>query len=290
MDMRSGAIRSRPASCSSASSTATDGYALTNCGWKRLSSSTSRGSGSVTGSESTRCRPPAAVCATRRLMCAGEAATRAATRSRRGSRGSDAGQRVVAQELGEDRGPPRAVVDEQALAARRPAGRHHPVAAEEQGVARERLDVGEQRVAAQARVGHHGVEAVHHRRLVEHGQPAQVDRAGERAEALAIERRVRDRVAHERVEALLLQDREPLARQALMRAELARPPRPRGEVSQPLALVGEAHQRLLPARRALARRRRGTGDPCGARAARPRARGGSGARATARAAWRRAPR
>ena len=58
-----------------------------NCGWKPLSCSTSRVSGSVTGSESTRCSPTSTVCVTRLLMCDGQAAPRAATRSRRGSRG-----------------------------------------------------------------------------------------------------------------------------------------------------------------------------------------------------------
>jgi hypothetical protein len=64
-------MRRRPARCSSARSTAIDGYAFTYSGRNAFSSSTSRVSGMVTAGDSTRWRPTATVAAPRRLMWVG---------------------------------------------------------------------------------------------------------------------------------------------------------------------------------------------------------------------------
>ena len=164
-----------------------------------------------------------------------------------------ADHRVVAQELCDQRAPCRAVVDEQALTARGSAGGHRPVAAQVQGITGQRFDVREQLVTAQARVGHELVEAFHQRRLLERRQPSQLDRAGQSADPLAVEGRVRDCVAHELVKALLLKAGKALARPALALRELARQPGAGGEVSQSLALIAERHRRLSTWRPARAR-------------------------------------
>jgi hypothetical protein len=166
-----------------------------------------------------------------------------ATRSRRGSRGRIPGDRVEAEELGDDSDPGVAVVDEQALAPRRAAGRHHPVPAAVERVVVEPVEVLEQCVAAQPPVGHELVEALHHRRLVERRQRAQLDRSGadEAGEALAIERRVRDGVADERVDALALVRLEPRARPALALGERARQLQAAADVDQPLGVIGRSH-------------------------------------------------
>ena len=177
---------------------------------------------------------------------------------------ADADHRAVAQELSDQRAPGRAVVDEQSLAARGSARCHDAVAAQVQGIAGQRLDVCEQLVAAQARVGHEFVEVLHHRRLLERRQPAQLDRASRSADPLAVEARVRDCVAHELVEALLLKPGKALARPALALRELARQPRAGGEVSQPLALIRDGHRCLLavrPARAKSSRSRRSIRSP-----------------------------
>ena len=110
-------------------------------------------------------------------MCAGEPPPIAARRSR-GMRG-----RVPIIALKYRNWPtiavqPALVVDEEALAPRRAAGRHGAVAAEVELVAAQALDVREQRVAAQAPVGDDVVEVLHHRRLVQRRQRADADRPG----------------------------------------------------------------------------------------------------------------
>jgi hypothetical protein len=81
-----------------------------------------------------------------------------------------AGDGVQAEELRADRGPAAAVVDEQPLAPGRPARRHHAVLAEVERVVVEAVEVLEQRVAAQAPVAHHVVEALHHRPMSSAGR------------------------------------------------------------------------------------------------------------------------
>jgi hypothetical protein len=200
--------------------------------------------GIVTGRESRRCRPSENVAAP-----AASHVSRRAAADRRHAQAREprphADDRVDAQERRDHRiDPRRAVVDEQALAPGRPARRHDAELAVEQLVALGVVEVLEQRVPAQARVGDELVEALHHRGLVEQGKSRELDRGAPhvRAEALAIERRTGDRVAHERLDPLALPRGQPLARPALARGQDACAPEAARDVDDPLAAVVEVHR------------------------------------------------
>ena len=224
-----------------------------NCGWKRSSSRVSCGQRQRDRQREHAVQPDAdGLRDAPAHVRSGRAAERGHAQPARQPR-ADAGHRVVTQELGDQRAPGRAVVDEQALAARGPARGHRAVAAQVQLIAAQLLDVSEQLVAAQARIGHELVEAIHHRRLVERRQPAQLDGAGVAPDPLAVEGRMLHRVGDERVEALLLKAHKALARPALALRELARKPGAGGEVSQALALIAERHR---PARARSSRNKR----------------------------------
>ena len=111
--------------------------------------------------------------------------------------------------------------------------------AQVQGVVLDLLQVPEQVVEAEARIGHEVVEAIHQLRLGEHGDVFQSHRAIGR-QALAPEGRVRRRVAGQPPEAVLLEVLQALARPALTPEEL-------------LAL-SDAARHVLQARRPVAHR------------------------------------
>ena len=109
-----------------------------------------------------------------------------------------AGHRAEVQELRpRSLVQPRLVVDEEALAPRRPARRHRPVGAQVELVVAQPLDVAQQRVAAQARVAHQLVEALHHRRLAQRGQRRGADGGVIAGQGFAVVRRMAHRVAHQ---------------------------------------------------------------------------------------------
>ena len=86
--------------------------------------------------------------------------------------------RAEVQELPPDRRPARLVVDEEALAPRRAAGRHGAVAAEVELVTARRSTWASSASRRRRAVGDQVVEALHHRRLVQRRQRDERRRPG----------------------------------------------------------------------------------------------------------------
>lgn len=114
--------------------------------------------------------------------------------------------------------------------------------AEIQGVVLDLVEMGEQVVKAQAAVRHQVVEALHQLGLGEDGEVRDLHRAAAR-QALAPERRVLRGVSEQLVQALLLEELQPLARPALTLGQLLAQSTPARHVLQALDPV--AHRVLL---------------------------------------------
>lgn len=114
--------------------------------------------------------------------------------------------------------------------------------AEIQGVVVDFVQVPEQVIEPQTRIGHEVVEALHQLRLRENGEFRQLHRPVGR-QALAPEPRVRGRVADQVFEALLLEALQALARPALTRDQLLACSDPARHVLQALDPV--THRVLL---------------------------------------------
>ena len=162
---------------------------------------------------------------------------------------------VPAEEPGQVLAPLGPVGHEHPLAAGAAAGGHGPVAAVQQLVAGQAVQVGLDRGQGEPPVGDQVVEAVHHRRLVDGRQLAELDRpVGPEADAgvaLPVEGGAGRRVADHLLQPPALVGGQLGPGPAVVPDELAAQAHRPGDLGQPSGLVGRCHLRtsVPPARR-----------------------------------------